>query len=111
MQSSFIDGYLCAPRMPPTWGTAGRATRYCDKSDTAGGMVESTLMQPLEHCAEVEFWCEVYRGRPIAILYRHGRMHVYLDHVLQHNIVFESGTDALAWLIQRIDQGVPARVN
>jgi hypothetical protein len=38
-------------------------------------------------------------------------MHVYLDHVLQHDVVFESGADALAWLVQRIDQGVPARVN
>jgi hypothetical protein len=53
----------------------------------------------------------VYRGRPIAIIHRYGRLHVYLDHVLQHNVVFEYGTDALAWLIQRIDQGVSARVH
>jgi hypothetical protein len=38
-------------------------------------------------------------------------VHVYLDHVLQHDVVFDSGEAALAWLIQRIDQGVPARVH
>jgi len=58
-----------------------------------------------------EFWSDEYRGRPIAILNRHGRLHVYLDHVLQQNVVFNSGQDALAWLIQRIEQGVPGRVH
>jgi hypothetical protein len=58
-----------------------------------------------------EFWSDVYRGRQIAILNRHGRLHVYLDHVLQQDIIFDRGQDALAWLIQRIEQGVPARVN
>jgi hypothetical protein len=38
-------------------------------------------------------------------------LHVYLDHVLQHNVVFERGEDALAWLMQRVDQGVSARVH
>lgn len=60
---------------------------------------------------DAEFWSDVYCDRPIAILNRHGRLHVYLDHVLQQDIVFDSGQDALAWLIQRIEQGVPARVN
>ena len=50
-----------------------------------------------------EFWCDVYCGRPIAILNRHGRLHVYLDHILQHNVVFAERRDALAWLIQRIE--------
>jgi len=68
-------------------------------------------MQILTQCPDGEFWSAEYRERPIAVLYRHGRMHVYLDHVLQHDVVFESGPDALAWLVQRIDQGVPARVN
>ena len=68
-------------------------------------------MQALMHCTGADFWSAEYRDREIAILCRHGRMHVYLDHVLQHNVVFDNGTDALAWLIQRIDQGVPARVN
>ena len=60
---------------------------------------------------DAEFWADVYRGRPIAILNRHGRLHVYLDHILQPDIVFDRGEDALAWLIRRIEQGVPARVN
>jgi len=60
---------------------------------------------------DAEFWSDVYRGRPIAILNRHGRLHVYLDHVLQQDVVFDRGQDALAWLIRRIEQGVPARVN
>lgn len=68
-------------------------------------------MQILTHPPDTEFWSAEYGERPIAILFRHGRIHVYLDHVLQHNVVFESGADALAWLVQRIDQGVPARVN
>jgi hypothetical protein len=58
-----------------------------------------------------EFWHDEYRGRPIAILNRNGRLHVYIDHVLQHNIVFDRGQDALAWLVRRIEQGVPARVS
>ena len=74
-------------------------------------MIKSTTMQLLESSGEAEFWSDVYGGRPIAILHRHGRLHVYLDHVLQVNVVFESGADALAWLIKRIDQGVPARVH
>jgi hypothetical protein len=60
---------------------------------------------------DVEFWSDEYRGRPIAILNRHGRLHVYLDHVLQQDMVFDSGQNALAWLMRRIEQGVPARVN
>jgi hypothetical protein len=67
-------------------------------------------MQGLEHEMDTDFWSDVYRDRPIAILHRHGRLYVYLDHVLQE-VVFESGQDALAWLIQRVDQGVSARVH
>jgi hypothetical protein len=68
-------------------------------------------MQILTHSADADFWSAKYRERPIAILHRHGRVHVYLDHVRQHHVVFERGTDALAWLIQRIDESVPARLN
>lgn len=68
-------------------------------------------MQSLTHGTDTDFWSDVYRGRPIAILHRHGCLYVYVDHVLQHNVVFERGEEALAWLIQRVDQGVSARVN
>jgi len=57
-----------------------------------------------------EFWSDRYRDRPIAVLHRHGRWHVYLDHVFQHDLVFASGQHAVAWLMQRVD-GVPARHN
>jgi hypothetical protein len=68
-------------------------------------------MQGLTHGTETDFWSEVYRERPIAILNRHGRLYVYLDHVLQHDVVFERGEDALVWLVQRVDQGISARVH
>jgi hypothetical protein len=70
----------------------------------------SRIMQALTYGTETDFWSDVYRERPIAILHRHGRLYVYLDHVLQE-AVFDSGEDALAWLIQRVDQGVSARVH
>jgi len=53
-----------------------------------------------------DFWSDVYSGRSIAILNHYGRLHVYLDHILQHNVVFAEREDALAWLIQRIEQGL-----
>jgi hypothetical protein len=79
---------------------------------TEGGFKDdrSRIVQGLTHGMDTDFWWDIYRGRPIAILHRHGRLYVYLDHVLQE-IVFETGTDALAWLIQRVDQGVTARVH
>lgn len=58
-----------------------------------------------------EFWRDTYRGRAIAILERYGRWHVYLDHLLQHNVEFATPEDAIVWLTQRIDDGVPARLN
>ena len=58
------------------------------------------------HCVQPDFWSDVYGGRPIAILNHYGRLHVYLDHTLQHNVVFADREDALAWLIQRIEQGL-----
>jgi hypothetical protein len=58
-----------------------------------------------------EFQADVYRGRSIAILNRNGRWHVYLDHVLQHNVMFGSDEQAIAWLVDRIDRNIPARLN
>ena len=56
-----------------------------------------------------EFWSETY-GRSIALFNHHGRWLVYLDNVLQKSI-FATSEDAIAWLTQRIDQGVPARLH
>jgi hypothetical protein len=63
-------------------------------------------MQTVQHGDVQEFLSEVYRDRPIAILHRFGRWHVYLDHVLQHNVLFGSADDAVAWLVSRVDQGI-----
>jgi hypothetical protein len=68
-------------------------------------------MQSRQQADEPEFWSDIYSGRPIAIFHRHGRWLVYLDHVLQHNVVFATAEHAIAWLTERIDQGVPARLN
>jgi len=57
-----------------------------------------------DHGAQPDFWSAVYGGRAIAILNHYGRLHVYLDHILQHNVVFAERQDALAWLIQRIER-------
>jgi hypothetical protein len=68
-------------------------------------------MQIQQHSDAPEFVSTIYRGRPIATLNRYGRWHVYLDHALQHQIEFETADDALAWLMQRVDQRVPARLH
>jgi hypothetical protein len=68
-------------------------------------------MQTQQHQDETEFWSDVYEGRSVAILNRYGRWHVYLDHTLQHNVVFATADDAVSWLIDWVDQGVPARLN
>jgi len=68
-------------------------------------------MQVQEHSDEQEFVSVIYRGRPIATLNRFGRWHVYLDHVLQNKVVFETAHEALAWLMHRVDQRVPARLH
>jgi hypothetical protein len=51
-----------------------------------------------------EFWSSVYQGRPIAVLHRGNRWHVYLDHVFQHKLEFATAAHAKAWLINRIDK-------
>ena len=68
-------------------------------------------MQIHAQSEEPQFWSEVYNGRSIAVVHHYGCWHVYLDHVFQHNLAFARGEDAIAWLIQRVDLGVPARVN
>jgi hypothetical protein len=50
-------------------------------------MIMEQAMQELQG-REDEFISDVYRGRSIAIFNHHGRWLVYLDHVLQHNVVF-----------------------
>jgi len=61
--------------------------------------------------SEDVFQSDVYLGRSIAIFNHHGRWLVYLDHLLQHNVVFAAPHHAIAWLIARVDDGVPARLN
>ena len=68
-------------------------------------------MQTHQHSDDEEFLSDVYCGRPIATLNRYGRWHVYLDHVLQHNVMFATAENAIAWLTDRVDQGIPARLN
>ena len=68
-------------------------------------------MQTQQTLDQAEFWSDVYGGRPVAILNRHGRWHVYLDHILQHSVVFATAENAIAWLMERIDQGVTSRLN
>jgi hypothetical protein len=58
-------------------------------------------MQALYH---EEFWSDIYHGRPIAVMNRGGQWHVYLDHALQHNMVFATAEQAVRWLTARIDQ-------
>ena len=50
------------------------------------------------------FWSEVYRGRPIAILNHCGRWLVYLDHVLQPRMQFDTAQNALTWLHRKVDR-------
>jgi hypothetical protein len=68
-------------------------------------MIMSNTVHGHEQDSEQTFWSDVYRGRPIAVLNTHGRWHVYLDHMLQHNVVFASARQAIDWLTARIDHG------
>lgn len=74
---------------------------------------EAEQMQTLQSLDEDEssFQSATYLGRPIAILNRGGRWVVYLDHILQHNVMFATAENATAWLIERVDHGVTARVS
>ena len=68
-------------------------------------------MQVHQHSDDQEFVSTVYRGRTIATLNRFGRWHVYLDHVFQHKVVFETAEEALSWLMHRVDQHFPSRLH
>lgn len=72
-------------------------------------MIMERIMQ--QQGCEDEFISEVYRGRSIAIFNHHGQWLVYLDHVLQHNVVFATADHAITWLVARVDHGVPARLH
>jgi hypothetical protein len=61
-------------------------------------------MQILKRETE-RFWSDTYCGRPIAILNRGSGWHVYLNHVLQHSMMFETAEEAIVWLMKRIEQG------
>ena len=50
------------------------------------------------------FWSGTYRGHTIAILNHRGRWLVYLDHAMQHNMLFDTADAAVAWLQHRIDR-------
>jgi hypothetical protein len=53
--------------------------------------------------ADIEFWSDSYRGRPIAA-YRHSMgWLVYIDHVMQANRTFVELEDATRWLRSKID--------
>jgi hypothetical protein len=56
-----------------------------------------------ENSLDSEFWSGVYHGRPIAVLRRSDGWHVYLDHLLQHNMVFITASHARSWLTKRVD--------
>jgi hypothetical protein len=50
------------------------------------------------------FWSDTYRGRVIAILNHCGRWLVYLDHVLQPRMQFDSAEAAVSWLHSKVDR-------
>ena len=51
-----------------------------------------------------EFWSGTYQGRRIAVLHHGDGWLVYLDHMLQHKLVFATAGHARQWLIRRVDQ-------
>jgi hypothetical protein len=50
------------------------------------------------------FWSDTYRGRRIAILNHGGRWLVYLDHVLQLRMQFDTAESAVSWLQRKVDR-------
>ncbi|HEU0159183.1 MAG TPA: hypothetical protein VFR00_07710 [Hyphomicrobiaceae bacterium] len=58
-----------------------------------------------------DFWSDTYRGRSIAILNRGGSWLVYLDHVMQHRMLFDTAESAVRWLRRQIDQNRGARLH
>jgi hypothetical protein len=57
-----------------------------------------------------DFWAGTYQGRRIAVLNHSDGWLVYLDHALQHNMLFATAEAAIAWLQRKIDgsKGVAA---
>ena len=55
------------------------------------------------------FWSDTYRGRNIAILNHGGRWLVYLDHVLQHRMLFDTAEAAVNWLQRKVDRPTQRR--
>ena len=52
---------------------------------------------------DLGFWSASYRGRDIAA-HRHAQgWHVYLDRVMQPNMLFVSAEDAAQWLRRKVD--------
>jgi len=51
-----------------------------------------------------QFWSDTYRGRKIAVLNHSGGWLVYLDHVLQPRMLFDTADSAINWLRRKIDQ-------
>jgi len=66
-------------------------------------------MQALEHVED--FWSDIYRGRNIAILNRGGSWLVYLDHVMQHQLLFDTAESAVRWLRRQVDQNRSSRLH
>jgi len=66
-------------------------------------------MQALEHVED--FWSDIYRGRNIAILNRGGSWLVYLDHVMQHRLLFDTAESAVRWLRHQVDQNRSSRLH
>ena len=50
------------------------------------------------------FWSDTYRGHAIAILNHGGRWLVYLDHILQQRMQFETPEAAVNWLQRKVDR-------
>jgi hypothetical protein len=50
-----------------------------------------------------EFWAGTYRGHRIAVLNHSNGWLVYLDHMLQHRMLFDTAEAARAWLQRKID--------
>jgi hypothetical protein len=56
-----------------------------------------------------EFWSETYRGHHIAVLSRGDGWLVYLDHFLQHGLLFATREQAIAWLRRKVDSQASQR--
>jgi|GEM_PF-1761033 len=50
------------------------------------------------------FWSDTYNGHNIAILNHGGGWLVYIDHVLQPRLLFDSADAAVRWLQRKVDR-------